>query len=541
LQFNKNHIFGVLKQQQCHIHHRYTQSNCTTTLKEHELFKKIIHKLLGLSKAETGQYYGAKPPSRSLAKKGPGKPRAAAKSHKPAEKPEAKKTPTSKPTERNYNNKSKVHGKRKTQKNHSNKQNGNLNSRQQYEFKPKVIPPLPELVDVEVEEGKARFQDMNLDVKILAALQDLKFKYCTPIQEQCLPHTINGKDITGKAQTGTGKTAAFLISAFEHMLRNPLETRLAGTPRVLVMAPTRELAMQIHKDAEALSKYCGFNNLVVFGGMNHEMQKASLHHPVDILIGTPGRIIDYSRSGDLRLEKTEILVIDEADRMLDMGFMVDVRRIVAQVPAPQNRRTMFFSATFTEDITRLVDKWLVDPAQVEIDSDNKVAETIDQKFFSVLSSDKLPCLLNVIKNDDVERMIIFGNMKSSNERLADKLKKFGVKCEVLSGDVPQQKRIKILERFRAGTTKVVVATDVAARGIHVDSISHVVNYELPEKTEDYVHRIGRTGRAGADGTAISFICEYGAYLVQDLEETIGQEIKCEQPTEEMLKMPKRGN
>ena len=505
------------------------------------MFKKIIHKLLGLSKEDTGQYYGARPPSRSLAKKGPGKPRAAVKPQRVAETSQTKETPTSKPTERNYNNKATVHGNRKTQTNHSNKQNGNINSRQQEETKPRVTPPVPELLDVEVVEGETRFVDLGINVKLLAALQDLKFNYCTPIQAQALPHTIAGKDITGKAQTGTGKTAAFLIAAFEHMLKNPLESRLAGTPRVLVLAPTRELAMQIHKDAEALAKYCNLNNLVVFGGMNHEKQKASLHHPVDVLIGTPGRIIDYSRSGDLRLGKVEILVIDEADRMLDMGFMVDVRRIVAQVPAPQNRRTMFFSATFTEDITRLVDKWLVNPVQIEIDSDNKVAETIEQKFYSVLSSDKLPCLLHVIKNEDVERMIIFGNMKSSNQRLADKLSKFGVKCEVLSGDVPQQKRIKILERFRSGETKVVVATDVAARGIHVKSITHVVNYDLPEKTEDYVHRIGRTGRAGETGTAISFICEYGAYLVQELEETIGQEIKCEQPTEEMLVIPKRNN
>ena len=501
------------------------------------MFKKIIHKLLGLSKGDKGQYYGAKPPSRSLTKKGKSKPHVAALPPKAAEKSEIKKSPTSKPPERNYN-KSKVHGNRKTQKNHTSKQNGNMNSRQQEVFKPKVIPPLPELEEVKVVEGKTRFCDLGINEKLLAALQDLKFKYCTPIQEQCLPHTIAGKDITGKAQTGTGKTAAFLISAFEHMLRAPLETRLKGTPRVLILAPTRELAMQIHKDAEGLSKYCGFNNLVVFGGMNHEKQKAALHHPVDILIGTPGRIIDYSRSGDLRLDKVEILIIDEADRMLDMGFMVDVRRIVAQVPPPQKRRTMFFSATFTDDITRLVDKWLVDPIQVEIDSDNKVAETIEQRFYSVLSSDKLPCLLNVIRNENVERMIIFGNMKSTNQRLADKLRKYGIKCEVLSGDVPQQKRIQILERFRKGTTQIIVATDVAARGIHVKNISHVVNYDLPEKTEDYVHRIGRTGRAGTSGAAISFICEYGAYLVQELEETIGQEITCEQPSEDMLVMPK---
>ncbi len=501
---------------------------------------KIIKKIFGRSKPVDDQYFGAKPPSKSLSKNTTGKPRKKSSTPQPQATTEKRHIQTKKPADKTYN-KSKVHGSRKTQNNHTSKQSSNIHSRQQEAPKPKAIPTLPEIVEAPVEEGKTRFTDFQLDKTILGALQDLKFNYCTPIQEQCLPHTLSGKDITGKAQTGTGKTAAFLISAFEHLLRNPLETRLNGTPRVLVMAPTRELAIQIHKDAELLSKYSGLNNVVVFGGMNHDKQRASLHHPVDILIGTPGRIIDYSRSGDLRLDKTEILVIDEADRMLDMGFMVDVRRIVGQVPPPQKRRTMFFSATFTEDITRLVDKWLVDPAQIVIDSENKVAKTIEQKFLSVLSTEKLPCLLWYIKNEDIKRMLIFGNRKDKNQRLADNLQKYGVKCEVLSGDVPQQKRIKILERFRSGQTNVVVATDVAARGIHVDDVTHVVNYDLPEKTEDYIHRIGRTGRAGANGTAISFVCEYGAYLMSEIEETIGQEIKCDQATEEMVKMPARNN
>ena len=397
------------------------------------------------------------------------------------------------------------------------------------------IPPMPELIEVESEEGKLRFTDLDIEKNIMAACQDLEFKYCTPIQEKALPHTIKGADLTGKAQTGTGKTAAFLISAINHMLRNPQEHPQAGTCRMLVLAPTRELAIQIHKDAEELSKYTNLRNVAVFGGMDHEKQREQLSHPVDIVVGTPGRIIDFSQRNALRLGKTEILVIDEADRMLDMGFIPDVRRIVSRLPQAGKRQTLFFSATFDPKILRLVESWLKDPINVEVEADNIVSSLIEQIFYSVTSENKLQLLQWFFKNDDVKRMLIFVNRKDTAQRLTDQLRRKQLTCGLLSGDVPQKKRLNILEAFRSGKTKVIVATDVAARGIHVDNITHVINYDLPYEPQDYVHRIGRTGRAGVKGKSISFLCEYGAFMIPELEETLGHAIVSVQPEEDMLK------
>lgn len=403
-----------------------------------------------------------------------------------------------------------------------------------HEVKRKV-PEIPEIKECKAEEGKTRFTDLDIEKAILGACQDLGFEYCTPIQEKALPQTIQKLDLTGKAQTGTGKTAAFLISAINHMLRNPLQHRLPGTPRMLVLAPTRELAIQIHKDAEGLSKYTSLNNIVVFGGMNHEKQRSLLSHPVDILVGTPGRIIDYTRSNDLKLGKAEILVIDEADRMLDMGFIPDVRRIVSRLPDAGKRQTLFFSATFDQKILRLVSSWLVNPIAVEVEPENIVSSLIEQTFYAVTADKKMKLLEWFLKNDKVKRMLIFVNRKDTAQSLTSRLKRKKITCGLLSGDVPQKKRLHILEDFRSGKTKVIVATDVAARGIHVDDVSHVVNYDLPYEADDYVHRIGRTGRAGKTGKSVSFLCEYGSFIVPDLEEVLGHTISSIQPEEEMLK------
>jgi len=399
----------------------------------------------------------------------------------------------------------------------------------------KKVPPMPELTEVPEEEGSCRFADFDLEKEILAACQANEFKYCTPIQAKSLPITLKGLDLTGKAQTGTGKTAAFLISAINYMLRNPKENRLPGSCRVLVLAPTRELAIQIHKDAEVLCKYTPLRNLVVFGGMDHAKQREQLSHPIDILVGTPGRIIDFSRGGALKLNHADILVIDEADRMLDMGFIPDVRRIVYKLPPAGKRQTMFFSATFDPKILKLVESWLHEPVTVEVESDNIVSGLIDQTFYSVTGDKKLPLLLWFIKNDNVERMLVFVNRKDTAQFLLNKLQRNKITCGLLTGDVQQNKRLKILESFRNGTTKIIVATDVAARGIHVDDVSHVVNYDLPYEPQDYVHRIGRTGRAGNEGKSISFLCEYGSFVVPDIEEILGEEIKSVQPDEEMMK------
>lgn len=400
-------------------------------------------------------------------------------------------------------------------------------------------PPMPEIVPVPPEEGKCRFTDLELSPEIMAGVQSMNFKYCTAIQEKCLPHAIAGKDLAAKAQTGTGKTAAFLASAMTRMLKNPIEKRAPGTCRALVLAPTRELAIQIHKDALATGKYTNLNNLVIFGGMDHKGQRDSLLDPVDILVGTPGRIIDYSRSGHLNLSQTEILIIDEADRMLDMGFIPDVRRIVSKLPPAGKRQTMLFSATLEPEILALVDKWLIDPVSVEAEPEHVVTDLIDQTFYAVLGNQKFPLLLHMINNEPFTRMIIFGNWKEKNRTLARKLCQYGVKTELLSGDIAQEKRIKILDRFKRGDTKVLVATDVAARGLHVDGISHVVNYDIPDHADDYVHRIGRTGRAGVKGKSISFVCEVGAYTLPEIEKYIGMPVKTVQPEDNMLVLPEK--
>ena len=404
-------------------------------------------------------------------------------------------------------------------------------------------PPMPEIVEVPPEEGKTRFTDLPLAKEILAAVQTLGFRYCTPIQALCLPAALEGRDLAAKAQTGTGKTAAFLASCMTRLIRNPIpeEQRKPGACRVLVLSPTRELAIQIHNDALGLGQYTTLNNLVIFGGMDHKEQRNSLSDPVDILVGTPGRILDYLQSGHLDLSRVETLVIDEADRMLDMGFIPDVRRIVGRLPKAGVRQTMLFSATLEPEILRLVDRWLVDPVSFETEPEHVVTDLIDQHFYAVMREEKLAFLLWLIRNEPFERMIIFGNWKERNSELVDKLYEYGVEAGLLSGDIPQTKRLQILDRFKNGELKVVVATDVAARGIHIPGISHVVNYDLPDHPEDYVHRIGRTGRAGAKGKSISFVCEYGAYVMPQIEEYAQMKIKTVLPEEDQLVLPEKVN
>ena len=409
------------------------------------------------------------------------------------------------------------------------------------ESAPAVPAPKPErpaaLKEVPPAEGKTRFLDLPLHEDVQFGIQHAGFEYCTPIQALTLPALLEGRDLAGKAQTGTGKTAAFLLAVFTRLLNHPLEERKPGCPRALVLAPTRELAMQIQKDAEVLEIFTGLTSVVVFGGMDHEKQRRSLEQPVDLVIGTPGRIIDYSRGGSLKLSKVEVLVIDEADRMLDMGFIPDVKRIVSQLPRKGERQTLLFSATLEDHILRLASGWLAEPVIVESEPEKMVSENIEQTFYSVLRDEKLALLLYILRTEPYDRVLIFGNRKDVNLRLQYDLARFGYEVPVLSGDIPQEKRIKVLERFRAGTEKIVIATDVAARGIHVDDVSLVINYDLPERAEDYVHRIGRTGRAGHNGKSISFLCEYGAYYLPDIEKLLDVQFHSTQPTEDMLKMP----
>ena len=402
------------------------------------------------------------------------------------------------------------------------------------------VPPMPAFVPPPEEPGKMRFCDLELCPEVLAAVQVLGFLYCTEIQKLCLPFALAGRDLAAKAQTGTGKTAAFLSTLITRFRRHPVEgERKHGAPRALVLAPTRELAIQIHDDAEALARFTDLNCLVIFGGMDHEKQRRELDAPIDILVGTPGRIIDYSQSGDLDLSKAEVLVIDEADRMLDMGFIPDVRRIVYHLPRPGVRQTMLFSATLETAVLRLVDSWMKDPEFVESEPQHIVTDLIDQRFYAVLDEQKMAVLLHVIREEKPNRMIIFGNRKDKNMSVAARLFEYGEDAELLSGDVPQEKRLKILDRFREGKTRILVATDVAARGIHVDGISHVVNYDLPEQADDYVHRIGRTGRAGEHGISISFADEFGSFVLPQLEQYTKCEIRTVQPPQEWLELPEK--
>ena len=407
--------------------------------------------------------------------------------------------------------------------------------------KPAAKPPVPEcpekLNDVPVVPGKTRFLDLALNEKIQFGIQHAGFEYCTPIQAMTLPVLLEGRDLAGKAQTGTGKTAAFLLAAFNTLMAKPLENHPNGQVRMLVLAPTRELAMQIHKDAENLGVFTGLTFRLVFGGMDYEKQRKSLDCPIDVLIGTPGRTIDFLRQKLIDLSKVEILVIDEADRMLDMGFIPDIKRIVASLPRKGERQTSLFSATLEESVLRLASGWLVDPIILESEPEQLVSDNIEQTFFSVLREEKLALLLYILRTREYDRVLIFGNRKDVNLRLQYDLAKYGFNVPVLSGDISQEKRIKILERFRSGAEKVVIATDVAARGIHVDDVSIVINYDLPERPEDYIHRIGRTGRAGHKGVSISFLCEYGAYYLPAIEELLKVQFHSTLPTEEMLQLP----
>jgi len=394
----------------------------------------------------------------------------------------------------------------------------------------------PSTFQVPEEEGKTRFHDINLPEELMHAICDLGFQYCTPVQAEVFTKARKGENISGRAQTGTGKTAAFLITIMADFLRNPLAgERRNGTPRALIIAPTRELVIQIAKDAAALGKYTGIRCEAVYGGMDYEKQRRQLHAaPVDIVAATPGRLLDYASKRVIDLSKVEMMVIDEADRMLDMGFIPDVRRIISQTPRKDQRRTMLFSATLTDDVKQLASQWMSDPVEVEIEPEQVATETVEQIVYSVTTRDKFPLLLNLLKDSAFRRVLIFGNRRDRTKRLSERLRRERISCELLSGAVEQRRRLNILENFRSGRTRVLVATDVAGRGIHIDDVTHVINYELPYEPEDYVHRIGRTGRIGTEGTAISFACEDESFIIPDIEAYIGSELPCRVPDEALL-------
>lgn len=405
--------------------------------------------------------------------------------------------------------------------------------------KPDAAPWDISQFEVEPLEGKTRFHDFDLAPELMHAIADLGFKYCSPIQAQSLPHALQGKDVVGKAQTGTGKTAAFLTAIIDDLLKNPIaEKRYAGEARALIIAPTRELVIQIGEDAKGLCKYTDLKIHTLVGGMDYVKQQRHLHDSlVDILVATPGRLLDFCGNKDVYLDQLEVLVIDEADRMLDMGFIPQVRQIVRQTPHREERQTLFFSATFTDDVHNLVQQWTYKPVMIDIEPESVANARVDQHIYLVSTEEKYTLLYNLIQQEHAESMIVFANRRDECRDLHEKLLRHGIKAGLLSGEITQNKRVSTLDAFKNGDIKVLVATDVAGRGIHISGISHVVNFTLPEEPEDYVHRIGRTGRAGKSGTSISFACEDDALRLEPIGRLLGKPIKCEQPPETLLLAP----
>ncbi|WP_321494612.1 DEAD/DEAH box helicase [uncultured Desulfobacter sp.] len=380
------------------------------------------------------------------------------------------------------------------------------------------------------QEGKTRFHDFKLSTGLMHAIHDLKFEYCTDIQARLLPHTLDGRDATAKAQTGTGKSATFIITLINRFVRTSVK-REKKYPRALILAPTRELVHQIEKDFKGLAKYSHLRIISVFGGTGYHKQQTILtEKPVDVIAATPGRLLDFISKKMIDLSRVEIVVIDEADRMLDMGFIPDVRRLIYMTPHKDKRQTLFFSATLTDEVLRLAESWTRDAVRIEIDPEQAAAQSITQIVYLTTENDKFKNVCNLLISENLERVIIFVNRKDTARYLSEKLSRYGQNADVLSGDVAQDKRFKVLNRFKTGDLNVLVATDVAARGLHIENISHVINYDLPIEPEHYIHRIGRTGRAGASGTSVSFADEMSSFQIPKIEEILGHKISCEYPT-----------
>ncbi len=379
------------------------------------------------------------------------------------------------------------------------------------------------------------FSQLPLHSHLVKSIKQLGYKDLTPIQSQILPHTLAGQDAIGQAQTGTGKTATFLLTIINELLNNPFkedEKRYLGEPRALILAPTRELAQQIYQDCLQLTKFTKLHTVCLLGGVDYEQQVKTLNKKfVDIVIATPGRLIDFCFQGEVFLDRLEALVLDEADRMLDMGFIPDIKRLIRMMPANTHRQTLLFSATFNQDVMNLANRWLYQPTFIEIEPEQKTSDTIEQKFYTLAEQQKMNALEAIIAKTAPHKIIIFANRKDQVKKLYDKLKQ-NHQVVTLSGDIMQAKREKYLASFRDGDARILVATDVAGRGIHVNDVSHVINYTLPDNPDDYVHRIGRTGRAGNKGVSISFVGESDAFNLPAIQSYLEQDIVIEQWQEE---------
>jgi ATP-dependent RNA helicase RhlB len=369
-----------------------------------------------------------------------------------------------------------------------------------------------------------RFDSLALDERVQAGIVDAGFQYCTPIQAKTLPIALADKDVAGQAQTGTGKTAAFLIATFERLLKLPPAPAGRRQPRAFMLAPTRELAVQIANDAEVLGKHTGLVVGLAFGGTDYDKQRDHIAAGIDILIGTPGRIIDYYKQGVFALDQVQVAVLDEADRMFDLGFIKDIRYLLRKLPDPEKRLNMLFSATLSHRVMELAYEHMNEPELIQIEPDKVTADRVRQAIFFPSNQDKMPLLIGLIREMGAARTMVFVNMKREAERVQAYLEANGIHAAAISGDVPQKKRLRMLMEFQKGELPVLIGTDVASRGLHIPDVQYIVNYDLPQEAEDYVHRIGRTARAGAAGDAISFGCETYAVSLPDIEDYIGHKI-----------------
>ena len=380
------------------------------------------------------------------------------------------------------------------------------------------------------------FSEFDLHPQLLAGLEAAGFMRCTPIQAMTLPVALPGGDVAGQAQTGTGKTLAFLVAVINRLLTRPaLAERKPGDPRALILAPTRELAIQIHKDAVKLGPELGLKFALVYGGVDYDKQRALLQEGVDVIIATPGRLIDYVKQHKVvSLHACEICVLDEADRMFDLGFIKDIRFLLRRMPARTERQTLLYSATLSHRVLELAYEHMNEPQKMVVETESITAARVRQKIYYPADEEKLPLLLGLLSRGEGARTMVFVNTKVFVERVARALERAGYRVGVLSGDVPQKKRESLLKKFQAGQLEILVATDVAARGLHIDGVEYVYNYDLPFDAEDYVHRIGRTARLGKEGDAISFACERYAMGLPDIEAFIEQKIPSEPVTAELL-------
>ena len=372
--------------------------------------------------------------------------------------------------------------------------------------------------------SELRFDSLALSESVQTGVRDAGFEFCTPIQASTLPIALTGKDVAGQAQTGTGKTAAFLIATFEKLLTSDKSTDGPRQPRAFMLAPTRELAIQIAKDAELLGKHTNFKVGLAYGGTGYEQQRKTIQDGVDLLIGTPGRIIDYFKQGVFKLDQVEVAVLDEADRMFDLGFIKDIRYLLRRLPDPDKRLNMLFSATLSMRVMELAYEHMNEPELIRIEPEKVTADRVRQAIFFPSNEDKMPLLIGLIREMGEGRIMVFVNMKREAERMEAYFEANGINAAAISGDVPQNKRQRMLQKFQEGELQVLIGTDVASRGLHIPDVQYVINYDLPQDAEDYVHRIGRTARAGASGNAISFGCESYAMSLPDIEKYIANKI-----------------